>query len=46
MNIDSHSLFGVRPTDFEVIEAGDPMTVTYDCVRTPADFIFIDDFQY
>jgi serine/threonine-protein kinase len=46
MNIDSHSLFGIRPTDFEVIEAGDPMTVTYDCVRTPDDFIFIDDFQY
>jgi hypothetical protein len=46
MNMDSHSLFGIRPTDFEVIEAGDPMTVTYDCVRTPDDFIFIDEFQY
>jgi hypothetical protein len=44
--IDSHSLFGIRPTDFEVIEAGDPMTVTYDCVRTPEDFLFIDEFQY
>ena len=46
MNMDSHSLFGIRPTDFEVVEAGDPMTVTYDCVRTPEDFIFIDGFQY
>jgi hypothetical protein len=46
VGIDSHSLFGIRPTDFEVIEAGDPMQVTYDCVRTPEDFLFIDGFQY
>jgi len=46
VSVDSHSLFGIRPTDFEVIEAGDPMTVTYDCVRTPDDFLFIDGFQY
>ena len=46
VSIDTHSLFGINPTDFEVIEAGDPMTVTYDCVRTPEDFIFIDEFQY
>jgi hypothetical protein len=46
LGIDTHSLFGIRPTDFEVIEAGDPMTVTYDCVRTPEDFIFIEGFQY
>ena len=46
MNMDSHSLFGIRPTDFEVIEAGDPMNINGDCVRTPADFIFIDSFQY
>ena len=46
INIDTHSLFGIEPTDFEVIEAGDPMTVTYDCVRTPEDFIFIDAFEY
>ena len=46
INIDSHSLFGIRPTDFEVIEAGDPMTVTYNCMRTPEDFLFIDGFQY
>lgn len=46
VNIDSHSLFGINPTDFDVIEAGAPMTVTYDCVRTPEDFIFIEGFQY
>lgn len=46
VNIDSHSLFGIRPTDFEVVEAGDPMTVTYNCVRTPDDFIFIDGYDY
>lgn len=46
IDIDSHSLYGIRPTDFEVVEAGDPMTVTYDCVRTPDDFIFIDGYDY
>ncbi len=46
IDIGSHSLYGIRPTDFEVIEAGDPMQVTYDCVRTPDDFIFIDGFAY
>ena len=46
LGIDSHSLYGVRPTDFEVVEAGDPMTVSYDCVRTPDDFIFIDGYDF
>ena len=46
VNIDSHSLFGIDPTDFEVIEAGEPMTVTYDCVRTPDDFLFIDGYDF
>lgn len=46
VNIDSHSLFGIKPTDFDVVETGDPMTVTYDCVRTPADFIFIDSYDF
>jgi serine/threonine-protein kinase len=46
MNMDSHSLFNINPTDFEVIEAGDPMTVTYDCVRTPDDFLFIDGYDF
>jgi serine/threonine-protein kinase len=46
VNLGSHSLFGIRPTDFEVVDTGDPMEVTYDCVRTPDDFVFIDDFQF
>jgi serine/threonine-protein kinase len=46
LNFDSHALFGIRPTDFDVIEAGDPMTVTYDCVRTPDDFVFIDGYDF
>lgn len=45
IGMDSHSLFGVRPTDFEVVDTGDPMTVTYDCVRTPDDFVFIDGYD-
>ncbi|HSE13239.1 MAG TPA: hypothetical protein VLB69_11450 [Rudaea sp.] len=46
LGIDTHSLFGINPTDFEVIEAGTPMTVTYDCVRTPDDFLFIDGYDF
>jgi serine/threonine-protein kinase len=46
VDIDSHSFFGIRPTDFDVVEAGDPMTVTYDCERTPDDFIFIDSYDF
>jgi len=46
IGIDSHALFGIRPTDFEVVEAGEPRQVTYDCVRTPDDFIFIDGYDY
>jgi serine/threonine-protein kinase len=46
IDMDTHSLFGIRPTDFDVVEAGDPMTVTYDCVRTPDDFIYIDGFDF
>lgn len=46
VDIDSHSLYGIRPTDFDVVEAGDPMTVTYDCERTPDDFIYIDGMDY
>lgn len=46
VGVGSHSLFGIRPTDFEVVEAGDPMDVTYDCERTPEDFLFIDGFDY
>jgi serine/threonine-protein kinase len=46
MDIDSHSLFGIVPSDFDVVESGDPMTVTYDCVRTPDDFIYIDGYDF
>ena len=46
LGIDSHSLYGIRPTDFDVVEAGDPMPVTYNCVRTPDDFIFIDGYDF
>ncbi|HEY6940033.1 hypothetical protein [Dokdonella sp.] len=46
VDVDSHSLFGIRPTDFDVVEAGDPMTVTYDCERTPDDFIYIDGYDF
>ncbi len=46
MNIDSHSLFGINPTDFDVIEAGDPISDSGGCELTPADFIFIDGLDY
>lgn len=52
VNIDSHSLFGIRPTDFDVIEAGTPLSVTNqnddynDCERTPDDFIYIDGYDF
>ena len=46
IDIDSHSLFGIRPTDFEVVAAGEPLPVSYDCVRTPDDFIYIDGYDY
>jgi hypothetical protein len=29
-----------------VVEAGTPMQVTYDCVRTPDDFVFIDGYDF
>jgi hypothetical protein len=32
--------------DFEVIETGPRIPLTFNCVRTPDDFIFIDYFQY
>jgi serine/threonine-protein kinase len=51
VNIDSHSFFGIRPTDFDVIEAGDPLANdgapnNGDCTLTPPDFIFIDGYDY
>lgn len=35
IGIDSHALFGIRATDFEVVAAPPPIALTYDCVRTP-----------
>jgi serine/threonine-protein kinase len=47
----SHLLFGIAVTDFEVVQSGNPITLTYDCdsngnQMTPADFIFIDAFDF
>ncbi len=51
VNIDSHSFFGIRPTDFDVIDDGDPIANdgppnNGDCTLTPADFIFIDGYDF
>jgi serine/threonine-protein kinase len=46
LGMDTHSLFGIRPTDFEVVEAGDPRSINGDCARTPEDFVFIDGYEY
>lgn len=39
-------LIGVQLSDFEVVETGARIALTYDCVRTPDDFIYIDGFDY
>lgn len=44
--LDSRSLFGIRVDDFEVVQTGDPIDLTYDCVRTPGDFLFIDGYEW
>jgi serine/threonine-protein kinase len=46
LGMDTHSLWGIRPTDFEVIEAGVPRSISGDCTRTPEDFLFIDGNEY
>ncbi|MGB8377063.1 MAG: hypothetical protein WCE70_01150 [Rhodanobacteraceae bacterium] len=46
LDFDSHSLFGVRPSDFEIIDTG-ALIPTQDCERsdpTPVDPIFADGF--
>ena len=35
LNFDSHSLFGIKPQDFELLELGNPIDLTFDCQRTP-----------
>ncbi len=47
----SHLLYGIAVTDFEVVYTGPAIALTYDCDSngnhmTPADFIFIDGFDY
>ena len=46
LGIDTHSLFGINPTDFDVVESGDPISNSGNCARTPEDFIFIDGNDY
>jgi len=49
LSIDSHSLYGIQASDFEVVVADAPVTLTYDCVRNPdgppPDEIFRDGFE-
>lgn len=49
ISMDSHSLFGIEPNDFEVIEADPPIDLTYECVRAPdpepTDPIFTNGFE-
>jgi serine/threonine-protein kinase len=35
ISMDSHSLFGIEPDDFEVVATDAPIELTYDCVREP-----------
>ncbi len=46
IDIDSHALFGIAASDFEVVQTGAPIELTYDCVRVPDDFLFIDGFEW
>jgi serine/threonine-protein kinase len=41
-----HGNPAVFASDFAVVETGAQKDVTYDCVRTPDDFIYIDRFDY
>ena len=33
INFDSHSLYSIQPSDFEVIDSGTPVPLTYNCVK-------------
>lgn len=35
VGVDSRSLDVIQPSDFEVVDTGPPIELTYDCVRTP-----------
>jgi len=48
LGIDSHSLFGVAVTDFEVIDTGPRIAETYECARSavvPGGGVFVDGFE-
>ena len=50
LGIDQHVFVNGNPspqvTDFEVVETGPRHTLTYNCIRNPDDFIFIDGYDY
>lgn len=50
LGIDEHVFVNGNPSpqvsDFEVVETGPRYTVTYNCVRNPDDFVFIDGYDY
>ena len=33
IDFDSHSLFSIKPSDFEVVNSGTPVKLTYECVK-------------
>jgi hypothetical protein len=35
LDFDSHSLYGLKVTDFEVVDMGTPIHLTYECKRNP-----------
>ena len=35
LNFDTHMLFGIKPTDFEIVDMGPTVPLTYNCVRNP-----------
>jgi hypothetical protein len=35
VGIDSHSMYGIKVTDFDVVDLGPTIPLTYDCVRNP-----------
>jgi serine/threonine-protein kinase len=48
VDMDSHALFGIRATDFDVLATPPPIALTYDCVRNPepdGDEIFANGFD-
>jgi serine/threonine-protein kinase len=35
VNFDTHMFFGLKPADFEVVDSGSTVPLTYACVRNP-----------